>query len=119
MEYNEDMSLREELQKIVKGEVMDEEEILKKYSRDYSIFEVKPQVVVFPKEEQDVKQIVLFVNKHPEKKALHYSAVRRHGYVGRAISRFYYTRFFQAHEQVKDDWEELCRGTARNVLSRF
>ena len=62
------MSLREELQKIVKGEVMDEEEILKKYSRDYSIFEVKPAVVIFPKDEQDVKKIVLFVNKHPERK---------------------------------------------------
>ena len=68
MKYNEDMSLREELQKIVKGEVMDEEEILKKYSRDYSIFEVKPAVVIFPKDEQYVKKIVLFVNKHPERK---------------------------------------------------
>jgi len=61
------MSLREELQKIVKGEVLDDEEVLNKYSRDYSIFEVKPQVVVFVKDEQDVKKIVLFVNKHPER----------------------------------------------------
>ncbi len=61
------MTLREELQKIVKGEVLNDAETLKKYSRDYSIFEVKPQMVVFPKDEQDVKNVVLFVSKHPEK----------------------------------------------------
>ncbi len=62
------MTLREELQKIVKGEVLDDEETLKTYSRDYSIFEVKPQVVVFPKGEDDVKKIVEFVNKHPSER---------------------------------------------------
>jgi FAD/FMN-containing dehydrogenase len=62
------MTLRDELQKIVKGEVLDDEKTLKTYSRDYSIFEVKPAIVIFPKSAEDVKKIVLFVNKHPEKK---------------------------------------------------
>lgn len=62
------MTLREELGKIVKGEVADDEETLKKYSRDYSIFEVKPQVVVFPRDGSDVEKLVTFVAQHPEKK---------------------------------------------------
>src|SRR3989344_5325998 len=62
------MTLRDELQKLVKGEVLDDEETLKKYSRDYSIFEVRPQVVVFPKNAEDVKNVVLFVNKYPKQK---------------------------------------------------
>jgi len=41
---------------------------LEKYSRDYSMFAVKPKIVVFPKYANDVKKLVLFVNKHPEKK---------------------------------------------------
>ncbi|MEK7542642.1 MAG: FAD-binding oxidoreductase [Patescibacteria group bacterium] len=61
------MTLKQELQKVVKGEVLSDEGTLKKYSRDYSIFEVKPQLVIFPKNEQDVKSVVLFVKKHPEK----------------------------------------------------
>ena len=47
---------------------MDDEETLKKYSRDYSIFEVEPQAVIFPKDEEDVKRIVSFVNKHSQKR---------------------------------------------------
>lgn len=67
VKYNETMTLKEELQKVQKGEVLDDEETLKKYSRDYSIFEVKPQLVIFPKDSNDVQNIVKFVIKHPEK----------------------------------------------------
>src|SRR3990172_2579716 len=61
------MTLREELQKFIKGEVKDNEKTLQTYSRDYSIFLVKPKIVVCPKDEEDIKKLVSFVNKHPEK----------------------------------------------------
>ncbi|HEX9722092.1 MAG TPA: FAD-binding oxidoreductase [Candidatus Paceibacterota bacterium] len=62
------MTLRDELQKLVKGEVADDNTTLEEYSKGYSIFRVRPQVVVFPKSADDVKKIVDFVNKHPQKK---------------------------------------------------
>jgi FAD/FMN-containing dehydrogenase len=62
------MTLKEELEKFIKGEVRDDEKTLAKYSRDYSIFAVRPKIVVFPKDANDIKKLVLFVNKHPEKK---------------------------------------------------
>ncbi len=58
------MNLFEELKKIIKGDVLNDEEILAEYSHDASLFEVKPQVVVFPKDEDDVKELVKFVNNH-------------------------------------------------------
>ena len=62
------MTLRDELQKIIKGEVVDDEKTLEEYSRGYSIFQVKPRVIVFPRDEEDVKKLVTFVRKHPAKK---------------------------------------------------
>lgn len=53
--------MKEEIQKIFKGEVESDEETLKKYSRDASIFEIRPQVVVFPKDSEDVKNLVKWV----------------------------------------------------------
>lgn len=52
--------LREELEKILDGEVEDNEETLKAYSRDASIFEIKPRIVVYPKHAEDVKRLVRF-----------------------------------------------------------
>ena len=59
------MELKEELQEILKGEVEDSSEILEEYSKDASLFEVKPRLVVFPKNTEDVKSLVRFVKKHP------------------------------------------------------
>ena len=52
-----------ELKKGFKGEVLIDEESLKTYSRDASIFEVKPKVVVCPKNAEDIQHLVNFVNK--------------------------------------------------------
>lgn len=57
------MSLVEELKKIVKGEVLDDEKTRDAYSRDYSIFEITPRVVVFPKDVSDVEALVRFVSE--------------------------------------------------------
>tara|TARA_Y100000310_G_C20688913_1_gene820928 strand:+ start:80 stop:1723 length:1644 start_codon:yes stop_codon:yes gene_type:complete len=62
------MNLKEELKAILKGEVEDSPDVLLQYSRDASLFEVKPRVVVFPRDTDDVKALVRFVKEHPEEK---------------------------------------------------
>ena len=62
------MTLRDELQKLVKGEVADDNTTLEEYSKGYSIFQVKPEVIVFPKNKEDVKKLVRFVAQNPRKK---------------------------------------------------
>lgn len=57
-------TLLNELKQTIKGDVLTDEETLKAYSHDASLFEVKPQVVVFPKGEEDVKELVKFVNRN-------------------------------------------------------
>ncbi len=58
------MSLAEELKKVVKGEVYDDEATLQAYSHDASLFEVKPALVVAPKDVKDIEALVKFVAKH-------------------------------------------------------
>lgn len=55
------MSLGEEIKKFFAGEVFDDGETLEKYSHDASLFEVRPQVVVWPKDSEDIKKLVKFV----------------------------------------------------------
>ncbi|MDQ5954164.1 MAG: hypothetical protein QG583_92 [Patescibacteria group bacterium] len=59
--------MKEDIQKIFKGEVENDEETLVKYSRDASVFEIRPQVVVFPKDSLDVQNLVKWVNENKEK----------------------------------------------------
>jgi FAD/FMN-containing dehydrogenase len=60
------MSLRDDLTKIVKGDVVDDKKTLTQYSRDTSIFERTPQVVIFPKDADDVASIVRYVHDAKE-----------------------------------------------------
>jgi len=55
--------LKDKIQKIIKGDVEDTESSLQSHSRDYSIFEVMPEVVVFPKDSGDIKKLVKFMNR--------------------------------------------------------
>ena len=55
------MDLTQELKKRIKGEVLDDEKTLTKYSTDASLFRIKPRVVVFPVDVDDIKAIVKFV----------------------------------------------------------
>ena len=59
-----EMALREEIQSLIKGDVADDEKTLNVYSRDASIFEVRPRLVVFPKNREDLKNLVLFAQKN-------------------------------------------------------
>src|SRR3990167_8766322 len=59
------IKLAEEIRKFFKGEVYDDELTLKKYSRDASLFEVKPKLVVFPKDTDDLKALVKWIGDNP------------------------------------------------------
>ncbi len=56
------MDLKNELKKIVKGEVSNTPEALDFYSHDASLFEVRPQIIVSPKDVSDLKKLVSFVS---------------------------------------------------------
>src|SRR3989344_431009 len=54
------MSLSQELKNIMRGEVDDSPATLETYSRDASLFVVRPRVVVYPKDTDDVCAVVRF-----------------------------------------------------------
>jgi len=54
------------LKDLIKGEILTDSQTLEKYSHDASIFEVKPKVVVFPKDVKDLKALVKFVSENKE-----------------------------------------------------
>lgn len=51
----------EKLRSLLKGDVDDSQETLTSHSHDASLFEVKPEVVVYPKDADDVSALVKFV----------------------------------------------------------
>src|ERR1035437_5107106 len=59
-----DEKLLDELKKTIKGDVDVSAETLNSFSHDASLFEVKPQVVVYPIDDEDVENLVKFVAKH-------------------------------------------------------
>jgi FAD/FMN-containing dehydrogenase len=59
------MNLVEELQKFFEGEILEDEKTLVMYSRDASLFEVRPRLVVYPKGSQDLANLVRWVGKNP------------------------------------------------------
>ncbi|QQG51012.1 MAG: FAD-binding oxidoreductase [Candidatus Saccharibacteria bacterium] len=56
--------IKTELEKIFKGEIDTSDATREFYSHDASLFEVKPQVVAFPKDAEDIKSAVAFVAKN-------------------------------------------------------
>lgn len=59
-----ELSLRDQLEPIINGEVVDSSEELSTLSHDASLFEVKPEVGVYPKNSADIGKLVTFVNEH-------------------------------------------------------
>src|SRR5580658_7878394 len=55
--------LSDEIKAFFHGDVAVDDATIAKFSRDYSVFKVKSQVVVFPKDVDDVKNLVKFVAK--------------------------------------------------------
>ena len=61
------MSLAEELRSVIAGEVDDSPQTLETYSRDASLFVLKPEVVVRPNSVEDVQKLVRFVAAEKKK----------------------------------------------------
>ncbi|MDO8659709.1 MAG: FAD-binding oxidoreductase, partial [Candidatus Parcubacteria bacterium] len=61
--------MKDEIKIFFKGDVDDSEETLLKYSRDASLLEVRPKLVLFPKDKEDVKKIVKWVHDNKDKYA--------------------------------------------------
>lgn len=61
------MDITAELAKIFKGEIDTSDETRDFYSHDASLFELKPQIVAFPKDATDIKELVRFVNANKSK----------------------------------------------------
>jgi FAD/FMN-containing dehydrogenase len=55
------MMIADEIKQFFHGDVAADDATLTKFSRDYSLFKVRPQVVVFPKDVDDIKNLVKFV----------------------------------------------------------
>lgn len=58
------MDIQTELAKIFKGELVTDQQTLETYSHDASLFELKPDIVGYPKDAEDLKTVVRFVNEH-------------------------------------------------------
>jgi FAD/FMN-containing dehydrogenase len=61
------MNIQDELAQDFKGELENSPEVLTEYSHDASLFELRPKVVAFPKDTEDIQAAVRFVNKHKVK----------------------------------------------------
>lgn len=61
------MDLAAALKPLISGSVDDGAVTLSKFSRDASVFEMMPEVVVSPKTVRDIKKLVEFANKHSKK----------------------------------------------------
>jgi FAD/FMN-containing dehydrogenase len=59
--------IKEDLKGKLIGEIFDDFETLKKYSRDASLFEVWPRLVVWPKNAEDIKNLVKYVSENKRK----------------------------------------------------
>lgn len=59
-----DQNLVTKLKELIKGEVLEDQQTLSDYSHDASIFEVTPRVVIFPKDKEDIENVIKFVNKY-------------------------------------------------------
>ncbi len=55
------MNIADQLKTVIKGEVETATETLDFYSHDASLFEVVPEVIVFPKDSTDVQALVKYV----------------------------------------------------------
>ena len=56
--------IKEELEKLIEGDVSDKNEDIVSHSSDASIFTMQPQLVIYPKNSKDIEKIVQFVNKN-------------------------------------------------------
>jgi FAD/FMN-containing dehydrogenase len=56
--------IKTDIAKFFKGDIDDSPETLTKYSHDASLLEVRPKLVVFPKDSADIQALVKYVGEH-------------------------------------------------------
>jgi FAD/FMN-containing dehydrogenase len=103
------------LQALFKGDITKDDETLEKYSHDASLFEVRPKVVVYPKDTEDIKALVRLVTEH--KKINPTLAITPRaagtdmtgGSIGNSII-LDVTRYMNAIKEVKDDYAVVLPG---------
>src|SRR6185369_8931063 len=66
-DYAYGMNLKDDVSKLISGEVDDAAETLTTYSHDASLFEVRPQVVAYPKDAADVRALVKYAAENKAK----------------------------------------------------
>ena len=59
--------MKDQIKIFFKGDIDDSEETLFKYSHDASLLEVRPKLVLFPKDSEDVKNLVKWVFENKDK----------------------------------------------------
>lgn len=69
----------DELKNVFKGDVLQDEATLAKYSRDASLLEVRPSIVVAPKDGDDIKALIALVNTKNAEGGTKYSLSARSG----------------------------------------
>lgn len=60
------MSLADQIKNIARGEILEDNQTLASYSIDASIYEIKPRLVIYPKDEKDIKSLVQFINSQED-----------------------------------------------------
>ncbi len=68
--------MKDKIRTFFKGDIDDSEEALFRHSRDASLFEIKPELVVYPKDADDVASLVRFVSEE-KKNGAHISVTPR------------------------------------------
>lgn len=58
------MNLYTDLKERITGDVEDNEATLSNFSHDASLFEIKPKLVIYPKNDKDVQEIIRYVSEH-------------------------------------------------------
>ena len=55
--------IADEIKEFFYGDVASDDATLNTYSRDYSVFKVMPEIVVFPKDVEDIKNLKTSMSK--------------------------------------------------------
>ncbi len=71
------MELKQEIKKFFRGDVEDSSSTLDKYSTDYSIFSIRPELVVFPKDSVDIQNFIRFLNRKRDEGYIYLSVTMR------------------------------------------
>lgn len=95
--------------KVFEGDIDTTEKTLKEYSRDASLFEIKPQAVFYPKHSKDVQTLVRWVNENKKNDQTLSITARSAGtdMTGGALGQSIildFTRYMNKIKEVTDDY---------------